>query len=121
MPGLGRRQQITTLASMGAVRGEGGGPRFAVVTLEDLTGNAAAYQRLQQGAVGDDGSACRWRRPRLQQFVDRIGQEKALSDDALKAMLGYDWPGNLRGTGELPGAQLCLYQRTHDSRYGPAA
>jgi two-component system response regulator HydG len=24
------------------------------------------------------------------------GQEKALSDDALKAMLAYDWPGNVR-------------------------
>ncbi len=33
-------------------------------------------------------------------FLDRItrssGQEKILSDDALKAMLAYDWPGNVR-------------------------
>ena len=33
-------------------------------------------------------------------FVERCsrssGQEKALSDDALKAMLAYDWPGNVR-------------------------
>src|SRR5213082_3704600 len=33
-------------------------------------------------------------------FLERItrasGQEHTLSDDALKAMLGYDWPGNIR-------------------------
>lgn len=33
-------------------------------------------------------------------FLDRMtrnsGQEKVLSDDALKAMLAYDWPGNVR-------------------------
>jgi len=33
-------------------------------------------------------------------FLDRMtrssGQEKILSDDALKAMLAYDWPGNVR-------------------------
>jgi DNA-binding NtrC family response regulator len=33
-------------------------------------------------------------------FLDRMtrssGQEKILTDDALKAMLAYDWPGNVR-------------------------
>jgi len=33
-------------------------------------------------------------------FLERMGrtsgQEKSLTDDALKAMLGYDWPGNVR-------------------------
>jgi DNA-binding NtrC family response regulator len=33
-------------------------------------------------------------------FLDRMtrssGQEKVLSDEALKAMLAYDWPGNVR-------------------------
>jgi two-component system response regulator HydG len=33
-------------------------------------------------------------------FLERIartgGQERTLSDDALKTMLGYDWPGNVR-------------------------
>jgi DNA-binding NtrC family response regulator len=33
-------------------------------------------------------------------FLDRLtrtsGQEKSLSDDAVKAMLAYDWPGNVR-------------------------
>ena len=33
-------------------------------------------------------------------FLDRVtrtsGQEKVLSDDALKALLAYDWPGNVR-------------------------
>jgi two-component system response regulator HydG len=39
-------------------------------------------------------------------FLERLsracGQERALSDDALKAMLAYDWPGNVR---EL---EICL-------------
>src|SRR5919198_3108764 len=34
------------------------------------------------------------------QFLERLsragGQERALSDDALKALLAYDWPGNVR-------------------------
>jgi two-component system response regulator HydG len=49
-------------------------------------------------------------------FLDRMtrtsGQEKMLSDDALKAMLGYDWPGNVR---EL---ENCL-ERTYAFTSGP--
>jgi two-component system response regulator HydG len=40
------------------------------------------------------------------------GQEKMLSDDALKAMLAYDWPGNVR---EL---ENCL-ERTYAFTSGP--
>ena len=40
------------------------------------------------------------------------GQEKILSDDALKAMLAYDWPGNVR---EL---ENCL-ERTYAFTSGP--
>ena len=49
-------------------------------------------------------------------FMDRMartsGQEKMLSDEALKAMLGYDWPGNVR---EL---ENCL-ERTFAFTSGP--
>jgi DNA-binding NtrC family response regulator len=49
-------------------------------------------------------------------FLDRMtrnsGQEKMLSDDALKAMLAYDWPGNVR---EL---ENCL-ERTYAFTSGP--
>src|SRR5438477_4950635 len=49
-------------------------------------------------------------------FLDRMtrtsGQEKMLSDDALKAMLGYEWPGNVR---EL---ENCL-ERTYAFTSGP--
>ncbi len=49
-------------------------------------------------------------------FLDRMtrtsGQEKILSDDALKAMLAYDWPGNVR---EL---ENCL-ERTYAFTSGP--
>jgi DNA-binding NtrC family response regulator len=49
-------------------------------------------------------------------FLDRMvrtsGQEKMLSDDALKALLGYDWPGNVR---EL---ENCL-ERTYAFTSGP--
>lgn len=49
-------------------------------------------------------------------FLDRLarasGQEKMLSDDALKAMLAYDWPGNVR---EL---ENCL-ERTYAFTSGP--
>src|SRR5436305_2487269 len=50
-------------------------------------------------------------------FLDRVarssGQEKMLSDDALKAMLAYDWPGNVR---EL---ENCL-ERTYAFTSGPS-
>ena len=49
-------------------------------------------------------------------FLERLtrtsGQEKVLSDDALKAMLAYDWPGNVR---EL---ENCL-ERTYAFTSGP--
>ena len=49
-------------------------------------------------------------------FLDRMtrtsGQEKILSDEALKAMLAYDWPGNVR---EL---ENCL-ERTYAFTSGP--
>ena len=49
-------------------------------------------------------------------FLDRMtrtsGQEKILSDDALKALLAYDWPGNVR---EL---ENCL-ERTYAFTSGP--
>src|SRR5208282_3288304 len=49
-------------------------------------------------------------------FLDRMtrtsGQEKMLSDDALKVMLAYDWPGNVR---EL---ENCL-ERTYAFTSGP--
>ena len=49
-------------------------------------------------------------------FLDRMarssGQEKLLSDEALKAMLAYDWPGNVR---EL---ENCL-ERTYAFTSGP--
>src|SRR5437016_4450126 len=49
-------------------------------------------------------------------FMERMtrssGQEKILSDDALKAMLAYDWPGNVR---EL---ENCL-ERTYAFTSGP--
>jgi DNA-binding NtrC family response regulator len=36
----------------------------------------------------------------INHFMERLGrtsgQEKILTDDAIKAMLGYDWPGNVR-------------------------
>jgi len=32
----------------------------------------------------------------LERMAHTSGQEKALSDDALKALLAYDWPGNVR-------------------------
>ena len=51
-------------------------------------------------------------------FLERLsrtsGQERSLSDDALKAMLAYDWPGNVRETRELPGASLCLHDRARN-------
>lgn len=49
-------------------------------------------------------------------FIERMmrnsGQEKVLSDDALKALLAYDWPGNVR---EL---ENCL-ERTYAFTSGP--
>jgi DNA-binding NtrC family response regulator len=49
-------------------------------------------------------------------FMERIvrdsGQEKTLSDDALKSLLAYDWPGNVR---EL---ENCL-ERTYAFTSGP--
>ncbi len=48
----------------------------------------------------------------LERMVRTSGQEKILSDDALKAMLGYDWPGNVR---EL---ENCL-ERTYAFTSGP--
>jgi len=48
----------------------------------------------------------------LERLVRTSGQEKMLSDDALKAMLAYDWPGNVR---EL---ENCL-ERTYAFTSGP--
>ena len=48
----------------------------------------------------------------LERMVRTSGQEKILSDDALKAMLAYDWPGNVR---EL---ENCL-ERTYAFTSGP--
>jgi len=48
----------------------------------------------------------------MERMVRASGQEKMLSDDALKAMLAYDWPGNVR---EL---ENCL-ERTYAFTSGP--
>ena len=48
----------------------------------------------------------------LERMARTSGQEKMLSDEALKAMLGYDWPGNVR---EL---ENCL-ERTYAFTSGP--
>lgn len=48
----------------------------------------------------------------LERMARTSGQEKMLSDDALKCMLGYDWPGNVR---EL---ENCL-ERTYAFTTGP--
>ena len=48
----------------------------------------------------------------LERMTRTSGQEKLLSDDALKAMLAYDWPGNVR---EL---ENCL-ERTYAFTSGP--
>ena len=48
----------------------------------------------------------------LERMTRTSGQEKILSDDALKAMLAYDWPGNVR---EL---ENCL-ERTYAFTSGP--
>ena len=48
----------------------------------------------------------------MERMVRTSGQEKVLSDDALKAMLAYDWPGNVR---EL---ENCL-ERTYAFTSGP--
>jgi two-component system response regulator HydG len=48
----------------------------------------------------------------LERMTRTSGQEKVLSDDALKAMLAYDWPGNVR---EL---ENCL-ERTYAFTSGP--
>src|ERR1700676_4574367 len=48
----------------------------------------------------------------LERMVRTSGQEKILSDEALKAMLAYDWPGNVR---EL---ENCL-ERTYAFTSGP--
>jgi len=48
----------------------------------------------------------------LERMVRSSGQEKILSDEALKAMLAYDWPGNVR---EL---ENCL-ERTYAFTSGP--
>src|SRR5438552_14614676 len=48
----------------------------------------------------------------LERMVRASGQEKILSDEALKAMLAYDWPGNVR---EL---ENCL-ERTYAFTSGP--
>jgi len=49
----------------------------------------------------------------LERMTRASGQEKVLSDDALKAMLAYDWPGNVR---EL---ENCL-ERSYAFTSGPA-
>ncbi len=49
----------------------------------------------------------------LERMTRTSGQEKVLSDDALKAMLAYDWPGNVR---EL---ENCL-ERSYAFTTGPA-
>jgi DNA-binding NtrC family response regulator len=48
----------------------------------------------------------------LERLLRMSGQEKVLSDEALKAMLAYDWPGNVR---EL---ENCL-ERTYALTSGP--
>jgi two-component system response regulator HydG len=48
----------------------------------------------------------------IERMVRASGQEKVLSDEALKAMLAYDWPGNVR---EL---ENCL-ERTYAFTSGP--
>lgn len=48
----------------------------------------------------------------MERMVRTSGQEKILSDEALKALLGYDWPGNVR---EL---ENCL-ERTYAFTSGP--
>ena len=48
----------------------------------------------------------------IERMVRTSGQEKVLSDDALKALLAYDWPGNVR---EL---ENCL-ERTYAFTSGP--
>ena len=48
----------------------------------------------------------------LERMTRTSGQEKMLSDEALKAMLAYDWPGNVR---EL---ENCL-ERTYAFTSGP--
>ena len=48
----------------------------------------------------------------MERMVRASGQEKMLSDEALKAMLAYDWPGNVR---EL---ENCL-ERTYAFTSGP--
>jgi two-component system response regulator HydG len=48
----------------------------------------------------------------LERMMRTSGQEKILSDEALKAMLAYDWPGNVR---EL---ENCL-ERTYAFTSGP--
>jgi len=48
----------------------------------------------------------------IERMVRTSGQEKMLSDDALKALLAYDWPGNVR---EL---ENCL-ERTYAFTSGP--
>jgi DNA-binding NtrC family response regulator len=48
----------------------------------------------------------------MERMVRTSGQEKVLSDDALKALLAYDWPGNVR---EL---ENCL-ERTYAFTSGP--
>ena len=48
----------------------------------------------------------------LERMARNSGQEKLLSDEALKAMLAYDWPGNVR---EL---ENCL-ERTSAFTSGP--
>lgn len=48
----------------------------------------------------------------MERMVRTSGQEKMLSDDALKALLAYDWPGNVR---EL---ENCL-ERTYAFTSGP--
>jgi DNA-binding NtrC family response regulator len=48
----------------------------------------------------------------MDRMVRTSGQEKVLSDDALKALLAYDWPGNVR---EL---ENCL-ERTYAFTSGP--
>jgi DNA-binding NtrC family response regulator len=48
-------------------------------------------------------------------FLERIGRdaamEKKISDEALKALLNYDWPGNVSRTGEFAGTGLRSQQR----------
>ena len=48
-------------------------------------------------------------------FMERMardsGQEKILSDEALKAMLAYDWPGNVRELENCLERTCAVYQR----------